>query len=335
MLNLILTVILEAGASAAAEDEHENAIQLRKKVIRAEKKLIYLCESLDEDKSGALNIEEFMRGFANNREFQDALQIMNVNEADIQMIFNICDEDGSGDVNYREFVEQLRRIKDSGEKMLLYYVTDIRHMVNGLHRALSVPPTRITEVMKKTKEPVSPKEGKAPESQQAKDTSLDSQEPVVSEVKVDSKSSLPVIAEESPEIKAGAYMSPTDSLGPRFEPSGIDDLCSVINEMRQQLMVILQPIPMKVDAIANTQLEQISKINEDLAAILQQSKVQEGLLNKISGETTRIPPSSRGCLVMPAFPFKRDDAVGTAGNDGAIPGSNSEGVTTGCCVRVV
>ena len=28
MLNLILTVILEAGASAAAEDEHENAIQL-------------------------------------------------------------------------------------------------------------------------------------------------------------------------------------------------------------------------------------------------------------------------------------------------------------------
>jgi len=132
MLNLILAVIVEAGAKAVEEDMHEKAIEAQRKIRKAEARLIELCCTLDKDASGSLNIEEFLSGYAGNQEFADCLESMNVTQSDIHMIFNICDEDGSGDVNYVEFVEQLRRIRKQGEQMLLYYVTEIRHKVQQL-----------------------------------------------------------------------------------------------------------------------------------------------------------------------------------------------------------
>lgn len=132
MLNLILAVIVEAGAKATEEDMHEKAVQAQKKIKHAESRLIELCTTLDVDASGSLNIDEFLSGYDGNKEFADCLQTMNVTQSDIHMIFNICDEDGSGDVNYVEFVDQLRRIRRQGEQMLLYYVTEIRHKVQQL-----------------------------------------------------------------------------------------------------------------------------------------------------------------------------------------------------------
>jgi hypothetical protein len=129
MLNCILAVVVEAGAAAAAADEHDRAIDEQKVVAQAEGKLVVLCQGLDSDDSGSITIEEMMSGFHGNREFRECLELMHVTESDMSMIFNICDEDDSGDVDYREFVEQLRRIKHSGEQMLLHYVTDIRHCV--------------------------------------------------------------------------------------------------------------------------------------------------------------------------------------------------------------
>lgn len=129
MLNCILAVVVEAGAAAAAADEHDRAIDEQKVVAQAEGKLVVLCQGLDSDDSGSITIEEMMSGFHGNQEFRECLELMHVTESDMSMIFNICDEDDSGDVDYREFVEQLRRIKHSGEQMLLHYVTDIRHSV--------------------------------------------------------------------------------------------------------------------------------------------------------------------------------------------------------------
>lgn len=136
MLNLILAVIVEAGAKATEEDQHQQALEAQKKVRKAEARLIELCSTLDVDFSGSLNIEEFLTGYSVNKEFADCLESMNVTQSDIHMIFNICDEDGSGDVNYVEFVEQLRRIRKQGEQMLLYYVTEIRHKVQQLKLVL-------------------------------------------------------------------------------------------------------------------------------------------------------------------------------------------------------
>merc|ERR1719375_998176 len=113
-----------------------------KSIFEAEERLIDLCHGLDSDGSGSLTVDEFFRGFKENADFKHCLEVMHVTEADMLMIFNICDEDDSGDVDYREFVEQLRRIKHSGEQMLLHYVTDVRHAVNKIRPECLKPPAK-------------------------------------------------------------------------------------------------------------------------------------------------------------------------------------------------
>jgi len=141
MLNCILAVVVEAGAAAAVSDAHDVAIQLEKTVMKAEGTLIDLCHGLDVDASGSLSIEEFLNGFRNNKNFRECLEVMHVSEADMFMIFNICDEDHSGEVDYVEFVDQLRRIKHSSQEMLLHYVTDIRHMVTKINQQIVPAPS--------------------------------------------------------------------------------------------------------------------------------------------------------------------------------------------------
>lgn len=299
MLNLILTVILEAGAAAAAEDEHDTAMQMHKKVLKAEKRLIELCERLDLDGSGALNVQEFMDGFENNKEFKDALQVMHVNEADIQMIFNICDEDGSGDVNYHEFVEQLRRIKDSGEKMLLYYVTDVRHTVTRLKVELGLMPTKRDSLMEqnKPKEKVYMSKGKVKGQvvEQPKDQSLVEipKPPSLAGLRVGGSPLAPQVEEQAVAVeqKAEGESDQKEAMSSRTE----DSMTTMINDMQKQMLGILQSIPTKVDTMNNTQLDQIVRTNEDLVAILQQSKVQTGLLNTLVQEFLVVrPPAPRG-----------------------------------------
>lgn len=132
MLNCILAVVVEAGAAAAAADEHDKAMERQKMVFQAEGRLIDFCQGLDSDDSGSLSIDEFLKGYRDDKGFRECLELMHVTQSDMYMIFNICDEDDSGDVDYREFVEQLRRIKHSGDQLLLHYVTDIRHQVNKI-----------------------------------------------------------------------------------------------------------------------------------------------------------------------------------------------------------
>jgi len=150
MLNCILAVVVEAGANASAQDLHEKAVQQQKVVIQAEEKLVAICQGLDSDGSGSVSKQEFFNGFRENADFRECLEVMHVTESDMDMIFNICDEDDSGDVDYNEFVDQLRRIKHSGEQMLLHYVTDIRHIVNKMGHELLKTPYRDVESKEET-----------------------------------------------------------------------------------------------------------------------------------------------------------------------------------------
>merc|ERR1719199_442469 len=52
MLNCILAVVVEAGATAAAADEHDKAVQQEKIMMKAESKLLDLCKILDLDEGG-------------------------------------------------------------------------------------------------------------------------------------------------------------------------------------------------------------------------------------------------------------------------------------------
>jgi voltage-gated sodium channel len=345
MLNCILAVVVEAGAAAAAADEHDKAVQREKTVIKAEGKLIDLCSGLDEDDSGSLNIQEFVKGYHENKDFRECLEVMHVTETDMFMIFNICDEDDSGDVDYREFVEQLRRIKHSGEQMLLHYVTDIRHQVNKIR----------PECLKSTHQ------GAQKEVKDDVEEKLD-----------DSK--IPLL---SPGRTAGSPAASTDEV-----PAVLAEIIKTGGEEdtnRQHQMGPLQQIlikekseksnddgarypaaPNSADRLRTAKLERMFQINEELVSIMtdvaQQSKVQTGLLNTLvdgfpSG--LRNSADSAGDEAAAADPERvgRDKAPGAADadahivdfdsvrgprrSDGGTRSKNSIPAIPSCCVRVV
>jgi hypothetical protein len=59
---------------------------------------------------------------------------MDIERKDVEAVFKILDEDGSGDVDYSEFVEQLHKMKNSDSHTLLIF---IKHYVKCIHEELS------------------------------------------------------------------------------------------------------------------------------------------------------------------------------------------------------
>eukprot|EP00931_Biecheleriopsis_adriatica_P020643 TRINITY_DN13730_c0_g2_i2.p1 TRINITY_DN13730_c0_g2~~TRINITY_DN13730_c0_g2_i2.p1 ORF type:complete len:642 (-),score=119.66 TRINITY_DN13730_c0_g2_i2:13-1938(-) len=136
ILNLVLVAIVDQ-AHKASEDDAQLQARSRKEAFEHQKKTLYhVCRSLDEDHSGDLGIEELTKGFRSNPELANHLKFLDVSLADVQILFNVLDDDGSGTVNYEEFVEQLFKMQNQDTGILLAflknYVQDIRGKV-GVH----------------------------------------------------------------------------------------------------------------------------------------------------------------------------------------------------------
>lgn len=221
----------------------------RKKVLKAEAKLLELCKILDADKGGSLSIDEFVNGFHNNADFKECLEVMNVTEDDMFMIFNICDEDDSGDVDYKEFVEQLRRIKNSGEQMLLHYVSEIRHAVLGIRSA--------TKTLLQTEEQV---EKEVVEVQQAADQLL-------------------IIEEKFEESKANDSVVPGASDVLQSQKTDADESKDSGSRRKTDVNVT------NFDLLCKERFDRMHEASEQIVSVMadvaQQSKAQTTLLNTL------------------------------------------------------
>jgi len=133
-LNVLLGTIVERAAEAKAATERDVAMKKERERIEAGTRLFKICEQLDRDGSGKLTLDELMHGHGENSEFADLLHMMDIGERDLDVVFGLLDNDGSGDVDYREFVEQLHVIKSQEARTMLvfirYYVMEMRAMLN-------------------------------------------------------------------------------------------------------------------------------------------------------------------------------------------------------------
>eukprot|EP00929_Paragymnodinium_shiwhaense_P011888 TRINITY_DN11825_c0_g1_i1.p1 TRINITY_DN11825_c0_g1~~TRINITY_DN11825_c0_g1_i1.p1 ORF type:complete len:695 (+),score=148.78 TRINITY_DN11825_c0_g1_i1:84-2168(+) len=136
MLNLILALIVEAAVQATTAQKHKNAMKKQADMDTAEIGLLQICSEIDALGAGQLRLSDFIEGFKHNVDFADCMKNMDVSEADIGMIFAICDDDRSGTVDYEEFVLQLRRMKSHPSQLILFYITEVRGMMNDVTRSL-------------------------------------------------------------------------------------------------------------------------------------------------------------------------------------------------------
>lgn len=99
----------------------------------AKKAISRMCARMDVDRSGTLSLEELLAGFDSSVEFRNVLNVLDVEKDDMECVFHIMDNDGSGDVSYEEFVNNLYRMKSQNSRTLLvfikFYVLELRRNV--------------------------------------------------------------------------------------------------------------------------------------------------------------------------------------------------------------
>eukprot|EP00429_Kryptoperidinium_foliaceum_P075817 CAMPEP_0176211784 /NCGR_PEP_ID=MMETSP0121_2-20121125/14827_1 /TAXON_ID=160619 /ORGANISM="Kryptoperidinium foliaceum, Strain CCMP 1326" /LENGTH=331 /DNA_ID=CAMNT_0017550837 /DNA_START=80 /DNA_END=1072 /DNA_ORIENTATION=- len=139
VINLILAVVVEKAQEAHVEDMRKcaerQAQEKESQVKKSQAELVKLCYKMDEDKSGNLSLDELLKGYDTDSYFANLLTSMDISRDDIKIIFNIMDQDSSGDIDYVEFVDQLHRLKSQDQHTLLifimYYVKELQAAVLG------------------------------------------------------------------------------------------------------------------------------------------------------------------------------------------------------------
>ena len=79
-----------------------------------QKTLKKIFERIDDDSSGTVTFEELMEGARRDPELQSRLAVMDIDEVDLEQLFDMIDTEGMGHVSPKEFIGPLSRwVRDS------------------------------------------------------------------------------------------------------------------------------------------------------------------------------------------------------------------------------
>jgi len=122
LLNLIIAVILDCASKAQQADVEQNIREKEEEFHGLRIKMLAICDSMDSDGDGEISLEELYRGYVEHPEFGAVLSSMDVEEGDLRILFQIMDEDHSGAVSHKEFVEQLYNLKSKDQRTMLMFI---------------------------------------------------------------------------------------------------------------------------------------------------------------------------------------------------------------------
>jgi len=126
LLNLVTAVVVETAA------QQPRSKRQRDEQI-AKRRLVQQCRRMDSDASGTISLKELHEESKNVPEFQEALNVMNITTDDLACVFEVMDVDKSGTVSYREFADEIYKMKKQDPatmlKFIKHYVVDIENAV--------------------------------------------------------------------------------------------------------------------------------------------------------------------------------------------------------------
>mmetsp|Transcript_37526 Transcript_37526/g.100020 ORF Transcript_37526/g.100020 Transcript_37526/m.100020 type:complete len:183 (-) Transcript_37526:38-586(-) len=121
VMNIITGVFVD-NAVETAKTQHDWLVQkqleLREKYV-VEMREIFL--DLDEDASGTMTLEELTRGLKDPR-VQSYFTALGLELHDTARLFNLIDDDGSGDVSIDEFLDGCLRLKGEAKSIDMHSV---------------------------------------------------------------------------------------------------------------------------------------------------------------------------------------------------------------------
>jgi len=119
IMNLILAVICERAAEARENDVQEVARQKLASLDAAKKELVSMCARIDKDESGKISLQELQGAFENSQRSKELMIAMDLNEEELLQVFHIADREGTGELEYECFCNELFHLKSQDHHMLL------------------------------------------------------------------------------------------------------------------------------------------------------------------------------------------------------------------------
>eukprot|EP00928_Gymnodinium_smaydae_P031357 TRINITY_DN23033_c0_g5_i1.p1 TRINITY_DN23033_c0_g5~~TRINITY_DN23033_c0_g5_i1.p1 ORF type:complete len:534 (+),score=80.65 TRINITY_DN23033_c0_g5_i1:146-1747(+) len=142
MLNLILTVIVDRASEARAEDHMYTTVQKKQDFDKVNELFRNWCVAMDKDQDGTITFDELMRWFDGFEDFRCTMNAMDVQREDMSTVFSILDQDGSGSVEYEEFISQLHVMKTQESHTLLIFIKyHIQTMLAKVEKQVSMMST--------------------------------------------------------------------------------------------------------------------------------------------------------------------------------------------------
>ncbi|OLP91436.1 hypothetical protein AK812_SmicGene26873 [Symbiodinium microadriaticum] len=98
-----------------SEDSTEKELLRLEHSLKNDRKYLQkIFDRLDESGTGELTLQNLMDGARKDAEFQSRLRVMDIDEVDLQQMFEMIDADGSGAIEAAEFIAPLSRwVRDS------------------------------------------------------------------------------------------------------------------------------------------------------------------------------------------------------------------------------
>jgi len=109
VLNLIVAVVVDNFAESRQRDVLNLAEEMEDNLASDTKYLEEMFRRIDEDESGLVTFEELLEGARKDKEFQSRLRVMDIDESDLQQLFEMIDVKGEGSIHPQEFIKPLSR----------------------------------------------------------------------------------------------------------------------------------------------------------------------------------------------------------------------------------
>eukprot|EP00928_Gymnodinium_smaydae_P078401 TRINITY_DN6230_c0_g2_i1.p1 TRINITY_DN6230_c0_g2~~TRINITY_DN6230_c0_g2_i1.p1 ORF type:complete len:717 (+),score=83.72 TRINITY_DN6230_c0_g2_i1:49-2199(+) len=119
VMNLILAVIVESAAEAREADIAQKIKTRLRDQEKSKIDLLQICASMDKDDSQSISMDEMNEAWRESPRFRDVMMALEVRREELPTIFNIIDANGSGDVDYKEFVDKLYDLHTSDVRLKL------------------------------------------------------------------------------------------------------------------------------------------------------------------------------------------------------------------------
>lgn len=176
LLQLIVCVIVDCFAEFRESDIRQRAIDKRSQELSEKRVLANIFQKIDTDFSGQVSLPELRHGAQVVPEFAQRLRVMDISNSDLQSLFEILDEDGSGELDFSEFIECFFRMMTAETKTAMAFTKSLarlikndqeringrldalQHLMDRMQEFLGVPPPKeYADGQQNGKHPISPR----------------------------------------------------------------------------------------------------------------------------------------------------------------------------------